>query len=99
MPMPSSTGRNVLDAKRQLDEMRRQARVIANFAEYLAEDVRSHPERAHEATEALAAWCKTDLELLAQTRSDVLRHPRAGQPAAMKNNRYASWLNLDDSAP
>ena len=84
--------------KNPLDEMQRQARIIANFAQYLAEDVRSHPERAREAREALAAWCKADLELLAHRRSDVLRHRRAGPPVAMDNNRYAIWLYLDDSA-
>jgi len=98
MSIASSTGRNGLDAGRQLGEMRRQARVIANFAQYLAEDVRSHPERGREATEALAAWCKADLELLAHTRSDLLRHRRAGPPATMDSNRYAIWLHLDDSA-
>jgi len=58
-----------------LDEMRQQARVIADFAQYLSEDVRSHPERRREATEALAAWCKADLELLAHRRSDRLMPP------------------------
>jgi len=78
--------------------MRRQVRVIANFAQYLAEDVRSHPERGREATEALAAWCKADLELLAHRRTEVLRHRRAGPSATMKNNRYAIQLHLIDSA-
>ena len=45
MSMPSATGRNGRDAKRRLDEMVRQARIIVDFAEYLAADVRSHPER------------------------------------------------------
>jgi hypothetical protein len=84
--------------KNPLDEMQRQARIIANFAQYLAKDVRNHPERAREAIEALAEWCRADLELLAHTRSDVLRHRRAGPPATMDNNRYALWLYLDDSA-
>jgi hypothetical protein len=84
--------------KNPLDEMQRQARIIANFAQYLAEDVRNHPERAREAAEALAEWCKADLELLAHTRSDVLRHQRARPPLTMDNNRYAIWLYLDDSA-
>ena len=86
------------ETKNPLDEMRRQAQIIANFAQYLAEDVRSHPERRREATEALAEWCKADLELLAHTRSDVLRHRRAGPPVTMDNNRYAIWLYFDDNA-
>ena len=56
-----------LGSRSVLNEMRRQARVLANFAQHLAEDVRSHPERKREAAEALAAWCKTDLELLPHT--------------------------------
>ena len=98
MSMPSHTGRNGPDAKRPLDEMRRQARIIANFAEYLAWDVCSHHERAREARSALAEWCKADLELLAHTRTEVVRHRRAGPPAAMEINRYAIEVYLADSA-
>jgi hypothetical protein len=78
--------------------MRLQARVIANFAEYLADDVRCHPERTREAMRALAEWCKADLELLVHKRTEVLRHRRAGPPATMENNRYAIQLHLIDSA-
>ena len=98
MSMPSPAGRYGADAMRHLDEMRRQARIIANFAEYLAEDVRRHPERAREAGSALAEWCKADLELLTHARSEVLRHRRAGPPASTENNRYAIQLHLLDSA-
>jgi len=95
--MPSPTRRNGPDEKRSLDEMRQQARIIANFAEYLAGDVRSHPERAREARSALAEWCKADVELLTHARTEVLRHRRAGPPATMENNRYAIQLHLVDS--
>jgi len=98
MSMPSLIGRNGTDPKRPLDEMRRQARIIANFAEYLDEDVRSHPERVREAVRALAEWCKADLELLAHARTDVLRYRRAGPPATGENNRYAIELHVIDSA-
>ena len=98
MAMPSPTRRNGADSKRPLDEMRRQARIIANFAEYLAEDVRRHPERTREAMSALAEWCKADLELLAHKRTEVLRHRHAGPPATMENNRYAIQLHLIGTA-
>ena len=98
MSMPSPTRRNGAGSKRPLDEMRQQARIIANFAEYLTEDIRNHPERAREATRALAEWCKADLELLVHKRTEVVRHRRAGPPATMENNRYAIQLHLIDSA-
>ena len=97
MSMPSATRRNGPDAKRPLDEMQRQAQIIANFAEYLAEDVRRHPERIREAISALAEWCKADVELLTHARTEVLRHRRAGPPATVENNRYAIQLHLVDS--
>jgi hypothetical protein len=53
MSMPSPTGRNWPEAMQPL-ERRRQARVVASLAEYLAEDVRGHPNRALEAMGALA---------------------------------------------
>ena len=86
MAKPSPNNRNRPDAMRPLDEMRRQARVIANFAGYLAADVRGHPERRCEAAEALAAWCKADLELLAHARTDVLRHRHGRPPPTMDDN-------------
>jgi len=89
MSMPSPTGQKRPEPMR-LRELRRQARVIANFAEFLAEDVHGDPDRADEAREALAALSKCDLELLAHTRSEV--HRREGLPAAMRKNRYAAQL-------
>ena len=53
-------------------EAQQQARVVASFAEYLAEDVHNHPERAREAMASLADWCDGDAELLARARADVL---------------------------
>jgi len=73
-------------------EGRRQARVVASFAEYLAEDVHGHPERALEAMAALAEWCEGDPELLARARSDVVRDTRGAEAAVAENNREAIEL-------
>ena len=98
MSMPSPTGRNWPEAMRPL-EMRRQARVIANFAEYLADDVRGHPNRALEAMGALAEWCEGDPALLSQARTEVLRHRRREPATAVENNRHAvQLLDLVNSA-
>ena len=76
----------------QPPEGRRQARVVASFAEYLAEDVHGHPERALEAMAALAEWCEGDPELLARARSDVMRDTRGAEAAVAENNREAIEL-------
>jgi hypothetical protein len=91
MSMPSPTGQNWPDAMRPL-EMRRQARVVASFAEYLAEDVRGHPNRALEAMEALAEWCEGDPELLAHARTEVVRDTRTSPAATYENNHDAVQL-------
>ena len=78
-------------------ELQRRARVIANFAEYLAEDVRGHPDRALNAMGALAEWCEGDPDLLAHARREVLRHRQRGQMATVENNRHAVLL-LDFAA-
>jgi hypothetical protein len=96
MSMPSPTGRHWPEAMRPL-ELRRQARDIANFAEYLAEDVRGHPDRALDAMGALAEWCEGDPELLAHARTELLRKRQKGQLATVENNRHAVWL-LDFAA-
>jgi hypothetical protein len=49
------------------------ARTVAGFAEYLAEDVRQHPERRGDAIAALAHWCDGDRLLLARARAEALR--------------------------
>lgn len=87
--MPSPTGQN------GLLEQRRQARVVADFAEYLAEDVHGDPERVIQAREALAILRNCilrdrDLELLVHVSTEV--HRRDGLPAAMRKNRYAAQL-------
>jgi hypothetical protein len=73
-------------------EAQQQARVVASFAEYLAEDVHEHPERAREAMASLAEWCDGDAELLARARADVLRDMRGAQGAVADNNRHAAEL-------
>jgi hypothetical protein len=85
------TGFNLPGAVKPLED-RRQARVVASFAEYLAEDVRAHPERAPEAVASLAEWCEGDRELLERARANVVRDTRAGQAAVVENNRDAVEL-------
>ena len=94
---PSPNVQNRPEATPLLDQ-RRQARVIANFAEDLAEDVRTHPGRAPEAMSALAEWCKGDLERLAHPHTEVVRHRRRGPSRTMADNRYAIDLYLLDWA-
>jgi hypothetical protein len=85
------TGFNSPDSVQPI-EARRQARVVASFAEYLAEDVRAHPERTLEAIASLAEWCEGDRVLLARARANVMRDTRAGQAAVVENNRDAVEL-------
>jgi len=91
MSTHTPTGFNWADAMQPL-EAARQARVVASFAEYLAEDVHGHPERALEAMASLAEWCDGDAELLARARADVLRDTRGAQVAVAENNREAIEL-------
>ena len=85
------TGFNWADAVQPL-EARRQARVVASFAEYLAGDVQGHPDHALEAMASLAEWCEGDPELLARARADVLNDTRGAQAAVAENNRHAAEL-------
>jgi hypothetical protein len=89
--MSTPTGVNWAQAVEPL-EARRRARVVASFAEYLAEDVRGHPQRALEAMASLAEWCDGDAEVLARARADVLRDTRGAQAAVAENNREAAKL-------
>jgi len=89
--MTLATGINWADAMQPL-EARRLAQVVASFAEYLAEDVHVHPERAPEAMASLAEWCEGDAELLARARADVLRDSRGAQAAVAENSRHAAEL-------
>ena len=73
-------------------EAQRQARVVASFAEYLAEHVHEHPERELEAMASLADWCDGDAELLALARADVLRDTRGAEAVVAENNREAARL-------
>ena len=89
--MSTPTGVNWADAVESL-EARRRARVVASFAEYLAEDVRRHPERTLEAIASLAEWCADDRELLVRARANVIQDTRAEQAAVVENNREAVEL-------
>jgi hypothetical protein len=89
--MSTPTGVNWAQAVEPL-EARRRARVVASFAEYLAEDVRGHPQRALEAMASLAEWCDGDAEVLARARADVLRDTRGAQAAVAENTREAAKL-------
>ena len=79
-------------------EARREARVAASFAEYLAEYVRGDPDRAVEAVESLAEWCDHDPQRLAQARADVVRDTRRAERAqrviAAKNEDAVQLLDL-----
>jgi hypothetical protein len=94
MSTHTPSGSNWADAMQPLEDRRKrqQAWVVASFAEYLAEDVHGHPERAPEAIASLAEWCEGDAELLARARADVLRDTRGAQAAVAENNREAIEL-------
>ena len=95
MSTHTPTGFSWREALEPLDA-RRQARVVASFAEYLAEDVHGRPDRALEAMASLAEWCDDNPELLAQARADVLRDTRKASLSAhavvAQNNRDAVEL-------
>ena len=76
----------------QWEDRRERARVVASWAEYLAEDLRDHPDRALDAMASLAEWCDGDDDLLAQARTDVLRDTAAIQADAAETNRDAAEL-------
>jgi hypothetical protein len=94
MAMHTPSGSNWADAMQPLEARRKrqQAWVVASFAEYLAEDVHGHPDRALEAIASLAEWCEGDRELLAKARAAVLRDTRTAQAAVAENNREAVEL-------
>ena len=77
-------------------EAQQQARVVASFAEYLAEDIRGNADRTLEAMASLAEWCDGDAGLLAQARADALRDTRRAvlraQAVVAQNNRDAVEL-------
>jgi CO dehydrogenase/acetyl-CoA synthase delta subunit len=91
MSAHTPTGLNLAEAVQSF-EARRRARVVASFAEYLAEDVHGDPDRALEAMAALAEWCEGDRELLAQARADVLRDRRKERAAVAETSQDAVEL-------
>ena len=95
MSTHSPTGFNWAEALQPL-EARRRARVVASFAEYLAEDIRGNADRTLEAMASLAEWCDGDPGLLAQARADALRDTRRAvlraQAVDAQNNRDAVEL-------
>jgi hypothetical protein len=74
------------------EDRRERARTVASFAEYLAEDLRDHPDHALDAMTSLAEWCEGDEDLLAQARADVLRDTPSVQATAAETNRDAAGL-------
>jgi hypothetical protein len=91
MSAHTPTGANWAEAIQPL-EARRRARVVASFAEYLAEYVHGDPDRALPAMAALAEWCDGDPKLLAQARADVQRDMRGAHLAVAENNSDAVAL-------
>lgn len=95
MSTHTPTGFNWEEALQPL-EVRRRARVVASFAEYLAEDAHGHPDRALEAMASLAEWCDGDAGVLAQARAHVMRDMRratlSAQAVVAETNRDAAKL-------
>ena len=94
--MQSPTGVTFREVIRPLEDRRERARVLASFAEYLAEDAHGHPDRALEAMASLAEWCDDDPQLLEQARAnvrgDVRRATLSGQAVIAQTNRDAFEL-------
>src|SRR2546421_6182145 len=94
MSTHTPTGFNWAEALQPL-EARRQARVVASFAEYLAQEVLADLDRALEAMASLAEWCNGDRELLVQARADVLRDTRqCGRPSLRTTGTPSSCWTL-----
>ena len=91
MSTDTPTGVHWADALSPLEALR-QARVVASFAEYLADYVHGEPERALEAMASLAEWCDGNPELLARARADVQRDMREQYAAVAENNQDALQL-------
>jgi hypothetical protein len=104
MPMQSPTGVTFREAIRPLEDRRERARVLASFAEYLAEDAHGHPDRALEAMASLAEWCDDDPQVLEQARANVRGDARratlSAQAVVAQNDRDAlELLELVARAP
>jgi hypothetical protein len=80
------------EATNPTEDRRERARIVASFAEYLAEDVDRNPDRALDAMASLAEWCEGDPELLERARANVLRDISAEQARAAATNRDAVEL-------
>ena len=91
--MSTPTGVNWADAVDSL-EARRRVRVVASFAEDLAEDVRGTRSDA-QSIPSLAEWSRTTASCWYDAQQRI-RHP-AGQAAVVENNREA--VELLDSSP
>ena len=99
MSLLPPTGVNWTEATQPL-EARRRARVVASFAEYLADDVHGDPDQALSAIASLAEWCEGDRKLLAQARADVLGDSDRAQAAVAEHKRDAvHLLDLVAGAP
>jgi hypothetical protein len=96
MSMQSPTGVTFREAIEPVEDRRERARVIASFAEYLAEDAHGHPDRALEAMASLVEWCDDDPQLLEQARAkvrgDARRATLSAQAVIAQNNRDALEL-------
>lgn len=96
MSIQSPTGVNFREAIQPVEDRRERARVIASFAEYLAEHAHGHPDRALEAMASLAEWCDDDPQLLEHARAhvqgDTRRATLSAQAVMAQNNRDALEL-------
>jgi hypothetical protein len=96
MSTQSPNGVNFREAIQPVEDRRECARVIASFAEYLAEDAHGHPDRTLEAMASLAEWCDDDPLLLEQARANVRGDARratlSAQAVIAQNNRDALEL-------
>lgn len=92
MSTHTRTGFDRAEAMHSPEDRRERARIVASFAEYLAEDVDRNPDHALDAMASLAEWCDGDAELLARARADVLRDISSAQASAEATNRGAAGL-------
>jgi Luciferase-like monooxygenase len=92
MSTHAATGFTWAEAMQPLEDRRERARVVASFAEYLAEDVHGDPDRALDAMASLAEWSDGDTELLAQARADVLRDTHRRRRLSLGTTREAVEL-------
>jgi hypothetical protein len=92
MDMHTASGFDATETMHARADRRERARIVASFAEYLAEDVDRNPDHALDAMASLAEWCEGDPELLTRARADVLRDISTAQASAVATNREAVEL-------